>query len=295
MTGLATRGATAKVNLALSITGRRADGYHLLDSLVVFTGFGDTLQAEPAAADSLDLDGPFAGALAGSPQADNLCLKARDGLRALAAARGHEAPGVALRLTKAIPVASGVGGGSADAAAVLHLLCDLWRFTADPDDLAQLALTLGADVPMCLANRPLRASGIGEALTFVDGLPALPMVLVNPGVAVSTPSVFRALESRDNPPLPAIPRLASVRETVAWLGGTRNDLEPPARRLAPAIDGCLDAIRQTGALLARMSGSGATCFGLYAADTEAQAAAAAIASRHPDWFVTATRSLASPA
>lgn len=290
-----TRTAAAKVNLALSVTGRRADGYHLLDSLVVFTEFGDQLHAEAAEVDSFEIDGPFAAALAGSPDAENLCLMARDGLRALTQASGHDAPGVALRLTKAMPVASGIGGGSADAAATLHLLADVWDFIADPDELAQLALTLGADVPMCLAGRPARASGIGETLDFIDGLPALALVLVNPGVAVATPSVFRALKSRDNPALPAIPQFTTTREMADWLGTTRNDLEPPARQVAPEIGACLGVLRDSGAVVARMSGSGATCFGLYGTDVDADAAAAMISRQHPGWFVTATRSLPSPA
>lgn len=291
---MAIRAAAAKVNLALSVIGRRADGYHMLDSIVVFTEFGDQLHAEPAKVDSFEIDGPFAAALTGSPDAENLCLKARDGLRALALAGGNDAPGVALRLTKAMPVASGIGGGSADAAATLHLLSDVWNFAARVDDLAQLALSLGADVPMCLAGQPARASGIGETLDFIDGLPALALVLVNPGVAVSTPSVFRALESRDNPPLPPIPRLATASDVAQWLGNTRNDLEPPARQLAPEIDACLVALSGSGALVARMSGSGATCFGLYGTEAEAGVAAAALGRQKPGWFVTATRSLASP-
>ena len=193
----------------------------------------------------------------------------------------------AITLEKHLPMASGIGGGSADAAATLRALARL--FGAALPDAAEI-LRLGADVPVCLAGRPVRMGGIGEDLTPVTGLPALPAVLVNPGVDVPTPEVFRALESRDNPPMPAIPEaLASIGDAVAWIAAQRNDLEPPARQIAPAITGALDALRSFDTcLLARMSGSGATCFGVFGTAAAAAAAAASLARRRPGWWIAPT-------
>lgn len=276
--------APAKINLALAVTGRREDGYHLLDSLVTFTAFGDRIGLAPAAEDRFTLSGRFGEAL--SADADNLVTRARDRLRAALAPIGQATPPVHIHLEKNLPIASGIGGGSADAAATLRGLLLLWRAVLPGDTLEALALGLGADVPMCLASRPLLARGIGEAITPV-ALPALPMVLANPLVGVSTPAVFKALASRNNPPL----ALAGAAGWAEALAGLRNDLEPPARTLCPEIVALSESLATTGPGLVRMSGSGATCFALYDTDTAARGAAAALARRHPHWFFTATRTL----
>ncbi|MBP7242231.1 4-(cytidine 5'-diphospho)-2-C-methyl-D-erythritol kinase [Amaricoccus sp.] len=267
--------APAKVNLALHVTGRRADGYHELDSLVVFLRLGDLLEAVPAERLTLSVEGPFAAGLTAGPE--NLVLRAAAMIRP--AGRG-----AALRLAKALPVASGLGGGSADAAAALRLLARVWG-VATPAPAT--TVTLGADVPVCLAGRPARMRGVGEALDPVT-LPAFWLVLANPGVAVATAAAYAGLERRDNAPLEPPPRGLGAAALVEWLVRQRNDLEPPALRLAPPIAEARAALAaQAGCLLARMSGSGATCFGLFAAATEAEAAAAAIARARPGWWVAA--------
>ena len=272
-----TEAAPAKVNLFLHVVGRRPDGYHLLDSLAVFPRVGDTLRAVPDAAFSLALEGPFGGALQAEP--DNLVLRAA---RGLAAATGVQA-GARLTLVKTLPVASGIGGGSADAAAALRLLGRLWGVVADAAALHALALRLGADVPVCLAARPARMGGVGEALSPAPELPGFGLVLVNPGVAVATPAVFRARAGGFSAPaaLPTgWPDAAAMARDLAALG---NDLEPPAVTLCPVIGEVLAALRATpGCLLARMSGSGATCFGVFA-DAAAAAETAGLV-RRPGWW-----------
>jgi 4-diphosphocytidyl-2-C-methyl-D-erythritol kinase len=289
MTGAVARLAPAKINLALHVTGRRDDGYHLLDSLVVFTRFGDRLTVEAADTDSFTLLGRHATDL--PHDATNLVLRARDALRAHAG--GGRCPAVAIGLEKNLPIASGVGGGSSDAAAALKVLAHLWALDIDGDQLARIGLSLGADLPMCLAARPLRARGIGEEIIPVDGFPALGLVLVNPGVAVSTPDVFRALHSRENAPLPPLPSRIDFHSLRGWLEASRNDLEPAARALRPEIGEALKALDRAGSGFSRMSGSGATCFGLFETGNVAKRAAVAIRVRQPGWFVAATRSFAS--
>ncbi|HYZ64009.1 MAG TPA: 4-(cytidine 5'-diphospho)-2-C-methyl-D-erythritol kinase [Acetobacteraceae bacterium] len=266
--------ARAKVNLFLRVLGRRADGYHLLDSLAVFPDAADVLLAEPADGLSLELDGKFATALDG----DNLVLRAA---RALSSASGVTA-GARLVLHKNLPVASGIGGGSADAAAALRLLARLWRVAVPASELNTVALALGADVPVCLLSEPARMGGIGELLGIAPILPASGLVLANPGAPVSTAEVFRARDSAYSEPAllpPRWPDAASMADDLARIG---NDLEAPAIRLCPAIGDALDWLRaQPGCLLARMSGSGATCFGLFAAAEEAQAVAQGIP---PGWW-----------
>ncbi len=269
--------APAKINLTLHITGRRADGYHLLDSLVAFAGAHDQVTAAPGNALSLTVAGPFAPALA--QDADNLVLRAA---RALAAAAGV-APHAALHLEKRLPVASGIGGGSADAAAALRALCRLWNLTLPPARLHEVALGLGADVPVCLASRPCRMTGIGETLSAMPALPQCGLLLVNPGVALSTQAVFRARAGAFSqaPTLPDYwPDAAALAATLAQGG---NDLQPPAIALCPAVGALLAELGgYPGALLARMSGSGATCFALFA-NAGAAAAAAATLGR-PGWW-----------
>jgi 4-diphosphocytidyl-2-C-methyl-D-erythritol kinase len=266
-------GARAKINLYLHVTGRRSDGYHLLDSLAVFADVRDYIEAKPADTLSLTIDGPFGQALTAEP--DNLVLRAA---RALAEAAGIE-PAAALRLTKTLPVASGIGGGSADAAATLHVLSDLWHVPVPPS----LPASLGADVPVCMASRACRMQGIGEILAPAPELPACGLVLVNPGVAVSTPSVFRARTGGFTPPADLPPAWTDAAGMAEALARLTNDLQAPAEALCPAISDVLTALRSHPAcLLARMSGSGATCFGL--TRTPAQASQVAAALARPGWW-----------
>lgn len=267
--------ARAKVNLCLHVTGRRADGYHLLDSLVVFADFGDEVSVSPADRLSLTVIGPEGAGLDAGP--DNLCLRA---------AKAFGLPhGAAITLEKKLPVASGIGGGSADAAAVLVALSRLWRV---PLPAAKTVLALGADVPVCLAGQAARMRGVGERIDPIPDLPAAWLVLANPRVGVATPAVFRALSSRENPGLPVgLPRWTSAESLAAFLHLQRNDLEPAALTVAPQIGQVLAALSgQGGCLLARMSGSGATCFGLFARQDQAADAARELHRAHPDWWVT---------
>ncbi|AMY67416.1 4-(cytidine 5'-diphospho)-2-C-methyl-D-erythritol kinase [Frigidibacter mobilis] len=271
--------APAKVNLALHVTGQRADGYHLLDSLVVFAGVGDRLTAEPAEGLSLDVTGPRAEGVPTGPE--NLVMRAA---RLLDPGRGAR-----LVLDKHLPAAAGIGGGSSDAAAALRALARLWGL---PLPAAGATAVLGADVPVCLDPRPRRMAGIGDVLSEVPPLPPAWLVLVNPGVPVPTPAVFRALARKDGTPLPPLPVCTDAPSLAALLRGMRNDLEPPARGLQPRVTEALAALgAQPGCLLARMSGSGATCFGLFAREAQAQGAATALALSRPGWWVRAARML----
>lgn len=276
--------APAKINLTLHVTGQRKDGYHLLDSLVTFASVGDSIDIVPGNALSLTVDGPEAS---GVPvDMNNLALRA---------AALIQTEGAALTLTKRLPPASGIGGGSADAAAawrgMLSLKDDAFDDHAHVSDaLLQTHIgvltELGADVPMCIGSKPLRARGIGTELDLTD-LPTLHAVLVNPRVPVPTPSVFKALQSKTNPPMPdTLPRFQDAHGLIGWLRTMRNDLETPALSVAPRIAETLAALSaQKGCGLARMSGSGATCFGLF--DTEAHATSASEYLDHakPDWWV----------
>ncbi len=275
--GAVTEHASAKLNLYLHVVGRRSDGFHLLDSLVVFADVGDVVHAAPADHLSLSLSGPFASALEGD--ADNLVLRSA---RTLATALGRS-PQAHLTLDKRLPVASGIGGGSADAAATLRALCRFWTRALDPAALARMALTLGADVPVCLASRPLRMGGIGEHLEPSPALPECGVVLVNPGVAVATASVFRLRAGAFSAQAQLPAHWNDAAAMAADLRRLRNDLEAPARSLCPAIDGVLSALAaQPGCMLARMSGSGATCFGLFATPQIAAEAAPRL-MRDPWW------------
>lgn len=272
----ATEFAPAKINLCLHVTGQRADGYHLLDSLVAFAGVGDRLEASLALGESsLALGGPFGADL---PEGgDNLVLRA-------ARAVAPDLP-VAFTLEKNLPPASGIGGGSADAAAAVRAVLRLRDPCPGPEP--GVVQALGADVPVCLASRPARMRGIGERLDFLDGFPPGWIVLANPRVEVPTPAVFRALSRKENPPLPdALPDWPGMAALAGWLTAQRNDLEAPALTIAPVIGEVLAALRaQDGQLLSRMSGSGATCFALFAEEAAARAAAAAVATERPGWWV----------
>jgi 4-diphosphocytidyl-2-C-methyl-D-erythritol kinase len=268
--------APAKVNLYLRVTGRRADGYHTLDSLAVFAAAGDVVEAMQAAALSLAITGPEAGALAEEP--DNLVLRAA---RALADHAGIRAE-AALTLRKNLPVASGIGGGSADAAAALRALNTLWGASLDAAALRAIAARLGADVPVCIESRATRMQGIGEVLSPVPPLPRFGLLLANPRIALPTPAVFKARRGAFSPPAEMPSRFADAAALAAWLRPLGNDLEEAAISLCPAIAEVIAAIAaQPGCLLARMSGSGATCFGVFPDETAAEAAAGALPA---DWW-----------
>jgi 4-diphosphocytidyl-2-C-methyl-D-erythritol kinase len=288
------RDAWAKVNLTLHITGRRADGYHELDSLVVFAGVGDRLEIEAADELSLDLTGGFAADLeAGARDAsENLVLRAA---RALKSAYGVTG-GARLRLEKCLPVSAGLGGGSADAAAALAGLAGLWGLEPGEAELNGLALALGADVPVCLAGRPSFVSGIGEIITAAPPLPPAWLVLANPGVPLATPAVFARWDGAFSRSLRWSDPIHEVTELAQRLAGGGNDLEAAARALVPVVGEVLDALGATGdCLMARMSGSGATCVGLYPARAQAETAAMALAERRQDWWVRAAPMLGTGA
>lgn len=273
--------AYAKVNVALHVRARRDDGYHALESLFVFADDGDRLQgwASDDGAIDLTIDGPFgAGLDAGE---DNLVVRAA---RALQAYLGEQR-GAAIRLTKNLPVASGIGGGSADAAATLRLLARLWDVRIDGEELMRLALDLGSDVPACVASVTQMVGGRGERLArhAVEGLEGCPMLLVNPGVGVSTAQIFAGWDRIDRGPLDGS-SVGALRD------GGRNDLEAPALTIAPVIGDVLATLAtQENVLLARMSGSGATCFALFRSDRALAAAAQAVRQAQPDWWVMETR------
>ena len=277
-TGLIDEFAPAKINLTLHVTGQRADGYHLLDSLVVFADVGDRVSVRRAERLSLQITGPQAAVL--PVDEDNLVLRAARVMGARAA----------ITLEKVLPVASGIGGGSADAAATLRALA---RMDSKALPAARDVLALGADVPVCLQGRAVRMQGVGETLSPVPPLPDAWLVLVNPGVAVATPEVFRGLSHKENAPMPReIPRLRSPAELAAFLQMTRNDMESAALALTPVIGTVKSALTaQPGCRIARMSGSGATCFGLFDDGLAASAAARAIQLAQPAWWVAPARLL----
>jgi 4-diphosphocytidyl-2-C-methyl-D-erythritol kinase len=268
--------------------GRRADGYHLLDSLIAFAAIGDVVGVAPAEDLHLTVDGPFAPAL--PDDGDNLVLRAARLLQA----HGGEMKGADITLTKNLPVAAGLGGGSADAAAALRALNDLWRLKLADRTLSELGLVLGADVPVCLHGRCARIGGVGEEIHAAPSLPAMGLVLINPGVAISTAEIFRKFSPGHSHGPPRATDWRDADGLVAFLKETQNDLVVPARQAAPVIGRVLEALDEvsgddkSGCLLARMSGTGATCFGLFADHTGAAAAAAGIARNHPGWWVECT-------
>ncbi|WP_204115691.1 4-(cytidine 5'-diphospho)-2-C-methyl-D-erythritol kinase [Shimia biformata] len=272
--------APAKINLTLHVTGQRADGYHLLDSLVGFADIGDRVTAEKGKGLSLTVSGPMADGV--PTDGTNLILKAAR----LMAPDGD----AALSLEKHLPATSGIGGGSSDAAAALTALSRLWDTPLPP--LEKIA-SLGADVPVCLSHVPQRLRGIGEDLTPLPPLPPCEILLVNPGIAVATPPVFAALSTKTNPPMPdTLPKWGDARALATWLHMMRNDLHKPAATLVPEIDAVLDALEETNCLIARMSGSGATCFALYEPGRgNAQRAANTLTQVHPNWWVAAGKLL----
>lgn len=286
----ATQKAPAKINLALHVTGQREDGYHLIDTLVTFSHSGDVINVEADKQDRFSMSGRFATGL--SKESDgtdgNLVLKARDALRAALNDAGFDAPPVYIHLEKNLPVASGIGGGSADAAAAIRALLRHWDCELSAVNLDALSLKLGADIPMCLTGKPLRASGIGENVTLLAGMPSFFCVLANPLQAVSTPQVFRALENKTHPPIGPSPVLTSMEDWLGWISGLRNDLEPPARSQAVRIAQLSGLLQDSGAKIVRMSGSGASCFGLYESADQADSAVEKLQATRPDWYFMRT-------
>ena len=274
-----TEAAPAKINLFLHVGARRDDGFHPLQSLAVFTGLGDALSMVAAPDLSLAIGGPFAKGLDG--EGDNLVLRA---------ARALDARGARLVLTKNLPVASGIGGGSADAAAALRGLNRLWGLERDEAALRDIAAGLGSDIPACVLSASCFMEGRGEVLRVAEAMPRVPMLLVNPGVAVPTKEVFAALDQRSGVEM-TLPRgrFADTADLLRFLETTRNDLEEPARRIQPVIGDVLKAISGLpGALMTRMSGSGATCFGIFADDDCCRRAAESLKQRQPGWWIAPT-------
>lgn len=264
--------APAKVNLTLHVTGQRADGYHLLDSLVVFADVGDRVAVRTAETLSLDVTGPMAQGV--PSDASNLVWKA---------AALFDTP-VAITLSKYLPAAAGIGGGSSDAAATLLAISDLTGQKRLPEGTGEL----GADVRVCLMRQAARMSGIGEIVDPVPDLPPLHAVLANPGVEVATPAVFGALTEKANKPMSkALPRWPGTRHLIDWLAAQRNDLEAPAIKTQPVISEVIASLGAlSGARLARMSGSGATCFALFETREDAEAGAETLARDQPAWWIT---------
>jgi 4-diphosphocytidyl-2-C-methyl-D-erythritol kinase len=281
--------APAKINLFLHVGPPAADGYHPLCSLMVFADVGDRVSVHPADALGLTVTGPFAG---GAPaSADNLVLRAAHAL--LAKVRGPVAP-TALALDKQLPVAAGLGGGSSDAGAALRLLREALELDLDDAALQAVAAELGADGAACLWGRPVLAEGRGERLSPAPALPVVDAVLVNPRVPVSTPQVYRRLDASGGfgdiapPPMPAA--FEGAAELAGWLATQRNDLERPAIEVAPAVGAVLETLAgERESLLARVSGSGGTCFALCASDIEAEGLAERIEAMAPDWWVRRCR------
>ena len=282
--------ARAKINLSLSVPGKRPDGYHELESLVAFAGDGDllTLEQNPSGQFVFEVSGFFGEVLRKEQPQDNLAVRAMKELSVLC----ERSLDFVVTLDKKLPVASGIGGGSADAAAALRLALRYWGCPVSEQDLMELCRRLGADVPVCYHSRACWMSGIGETLDFLEDFPTCPVLLVNPGVAVSTASVFRALNapalSGDCPSARRPDTLSGSQELVELLGILSNDLQDPAVLRAPLIGDVLRELeQQKGSLFSAMSGSGATCFSLFASVQEARSAGE-ILSSFDGWWTLAT-------
>ena len=270
--------AHAKVNLTLHVVGQRANGYHELQSLVCLTEFGDQIHLTPAADFSFQVIGPYA---AGIPVDDrNLVVQAAKFM----AEKHSKTLDCQIILEKNLPMASGIGGGSSDAAAVMRALTQYWSV---PLPNADELMALGADIPVCMTMGLTLMKGAGEDVTQLSTAPNWGLVLVNPNVGVSTPAVFNALNSKHNPPMQDV---AQNCVDIAWLGDQRNDLEPPAMAMVPEVAAVVDAISATPhCQMARMSGSGATCFGLFANTKHASAAVERLQRTHPNWWAVSTK------
>ena len=266
--------ACAKINLTLHVTGQRADGYHLLDSLVVFLDHGDIITFEDAPSRQMTVSGPFAAGVPTGPE--NLIWRAVDLVD----------PGrpLEIHLEKKLPHGAGIGGGSSDAAKTLHVLT---RALGCGMPGSEQILSLGADIPVCVRGRPTRMQGIGEQLSDVLPLPFLSAVIVNPGIHLPTGQIFNALKSKTNPPMDPMD-WGDFDSFITWCAAQRNDLQAPALKIAPELGRVLDRIEATdGCVLARMTGSGSSCFGLFAEYGEAREAAARLQADDPDWWVIA--------
>ncbi len=299
--------ARAKINLALHVVGRTRDGFHLLDSLVCFCDYGDQIELKPIQpsqsdvslfdlAIDLEIKGVFANSLGNIKE--NLIFKAANMLATCLKSQGLTCSPVQIILEKNLPVASGIGGGSADAAAVLNLLLKHWvpenRDLQHNIDLSKIALQLGADVPMCLNPEPKKIGGIGEIIHSFPAMPSLDLVLVNSGDFISTPEIFRDLDNKNNPKIDigSSPQVPSLTKIVNFLANQRNDLQPVATKFSPAINTVIAKLEaQQDCLLARMSGSGATCFGIFNNSITAKKAAKNIQEQNPAWWTVATKSV----
>jgi len=277
--------APAKINLYLHIVGRHANGLHLIDSLIAFSDIHDTLSFATSSGLSLEIDGPFGSQLKTEP--NNLVLEAARGLAQLCGIK----KGARLQLTKNLPIASGIGGGSSDAAATLKGLIQLWEVQPNNQDLHDLALKLGADVPACLSARSAFISGVGEIVSKTNHLPLCSIVLVNTGTPISTPTVFKNFiksQAKFSKPRRVNFSPRNLIEFVSTLETCQNDLDQVAQALCPEIAQVLGELREShGALLSRMSGSGATCFAIFANPEEATAVSLDLKQRHPSWWIKA--------
>lgn len=277
--------APAKVNLYLHVTGRRADGYHLLDSLFVFTEHGDKISVQPSEKLSFEITGEYANALPSNGEG-NIVLKAAE---MLAAACGMT-PDVKITLEKNLPVASGIGGGSADAAATLKSLTKLWKLNVSRERLLEIALKLGADVPSCLDSKAVQVSGIGDVLTSAPAFPPLFVVLVNPNKPVSTPAVFKSRAPVFSAPAPFTHDETDFDAFIEALKRRTNDLCEAACRIEPSVSLVLQALEDCPQCrLARMSGSGGTCFGLFSNAKDALDSCGRIRNAYPQWWLLNTR------
>ena len=275
--------APAKVNLALHIIGRRSDGYHLLDSLVVFPNISDELNFENSKSTSLEISGPYKDVLKEQEQA-NIILSTVDKLSQEQRVTNQ---GITIQLTKNLPISSGIGGGSSNAAATLLALNQMWQCNLGNKELARIAIQIGADVAVCLTKKPSRIEGIGEKITNLSDFPSGAMVLANPNQPVSTPKVFANLKNFENTNLPKIPNnFSNFTSLVNWLSETRNDLEPTAIYLEPTIETVKTELQNLkNCEFARMSGSGATCFGLFQNVEDAKLASKTLKEKFPNWWV----------
>lgn len=288
-TKLLTIFAPAKINLYLHVTGRLDNGYHTLDSLVVFADIGDRVEIEPSPDFKFRVQGPFASGfgpkeLDASPNSSNLIVQAAWAL----ARAAQKVPNISVTLTKNLPLASGIGGGSADAAAMLWGLLEWWGLSSQAHYLPGLMSRLGADVPVCLPCKPTRVRGIGDVLDPVSPMPEIPVVLVNPGKPCPTANVFAHYEGGYKEPRAFADNLENFNDLISFLREQSNDLYEPARRSVPEIDNVINTLSvQKGCAIARLSGAGATCFGLFENENAAQSAAKTIANENPDWWVKA--------
>jgi 4-diphosphocytidyl-2-C-methyl-D-erythritol kinase len=281
--------APAKINLYLHVTGRLDNGYHTLDSLIAFADIGDSIDIEPSSEFEFCVKGSgakmfSAKELDASPDSSNLAVQAAWAL----ARAAQKVLNVRITLTKNLPLASGIGGGSADAAAVIWGLCEWWDIPRNASYLSGILARLGADIPVCFACKATRVRGIGDVLDPAPAITETPIVLVNPGTFCSTKDVFARFDRNFREPMPLPASLDSFKELTEFLRARGNDLQVPACEIAPAVKDALHALEaQKECGFARMSGSGATCFGLFEREDAAKKAAKAIASRYPGWWVKA--------